>query len=244
MAYTLSTGTAHAAQSQLRRAMELFESIESTALLAEAAQAVAGIHMMATAQHDAALPVSDELPPRAHTPAWRAACAWNLAEYGRQDEAARELDAIGVYGYARPGDPQTLLIGGLCVRAAFRCSSGEHAFAQRQRLEPIADRWIATHFGGQHLGPTPLFLGLLANLEGRHDDAEAHLQQALSMARSFGSMYFEAMTLAYRAETSARAGDLTSARRHFDQACKIVEGTGYEAMVDGHAGPLDQGAAL
>jgi ATP/maltotriose-dependent transcriptional regulator MalT len=80
-----------------------------------------------------------------------------------------------------------------------------------------------------------LYLGLLASLEGRQAEAETLLEESISRAKAYGSPFFEAYALAYRAEIAARAGDPEAAEQNINQAARVIADTGYEPMVEHHA---------
>jgi hypothetical protein len=60
-------------------------------------------------------------------------------------------------------------------------------------LEPFADEVAFSGVSSQ--GPISAYLGKLASVLGRHDDADAHLHHALDIADGFGWRYHRATTL-------------------------------------------------
>ena len=69
-------------------------------------------------------------------------------------------------------------------------------------LEPFGNE--VAFSGATSQGPISAYLGKLASVMGRHDEADDHLRQALDVARSFGWKYHEATTLVALARSQKR----------------------------------------
>jgi DNA-binding SARP family transcriptional activator len=101
-------------------------------------------------------------------------------------------------------------------------------------LEPFADE--VAFSGATSQGPISAYLGKLASVMGRHDDAEAHLRAALDVTLAFGWRYHQATTLVALARSQhRRTGRVDAdAAQWLDEAAAIAaecELPGVEAQV-------------
>lgn len=110
-------------------------------------------------------------------------------------------------------------------------------FAERNILAADRSYW----------GPASQYLGLLATMTGRFDEADAHLQAALDMSRRMGSGPSEAHTLCDQAWMLLRRrgpGDDERARRLLDQAESMARSLGMRRLEDKVARHRVDAAAL
>jgi hypothetical protein len=106
-------------------------------------------------------------------------------------------------------------------------------------LEPFADE--VAFSGATSQGPISAYLGKLASVMGRHDEADAHLHRALDTTLAFGWRYHQATTLVALARSQQRrTGALDAdARRWLDEAaaiaaaCELIGVTAQAASVRG-----------
>jgi hypothetical protein len=81
----------------------------------------------------------------------------------------------------------------------------DHVEAAAQLLPLILPFANEVAFNGvTSQGPIAAYVGKLASLLGRHDEAEEHLRVALDIAESFGWRYHQATTLFARAQARHR----------------------------------------
>src|SRR5690242_14814568 len=114
------------------------------------------------------------------------------AEADRNEEATGYLDRFAAAGFDLPLD-QVWLTGMVdYAEAAIECDSRRHAAALYDRLRPFVAQLPAT--GASALPPVSSYLGGLATVLGRYDEAEAHLAESAAMTRSMGAKFFAART--------------------------------------------------
>ena len=105
-------------------------------------------------------------------------------EGGRTDEAAPLLEAFAASGFDLPLD-QVWLTGMVdYAEAAIECRDPEYAAPLFDRLEPWAGQLPAT--GASALGPVSHYLGGLAAVLGRYDEADAYFAEAADVQRPGG----------------------------------------------------------
>jgi class 3 adenylate cyclase/tetratricopeptide (TPR) repeat protein len=158
------------------------------------------------------------------TAMWRPGLVLLLAESGLRDEARGFLDELATDGFAAiPHD--NLLPTALCflVEAAARLDAVKHAPELAELLEPWAGYGISGGHMVAYLGATDRYLGLLAALEGRLDEADTRLKSALAFNRGVGAKVWEAHTLADLARVALARGDVAIAGEHA-AAARIVAG--------------------
>lgn len=139
---------------------------------------------------------------------FRLAHAISCSVTGRVEEARQLLREAGDAGFA--GIPvdwhwMTTVIGYAVL--AIELDDAAAAAALYPLLEPFSDE-VAFN-GATSQGCVGAYLGKLASLLGHHDVADAHLDRALELNRSFGWKYHEATTLVALARSQhRRAGSL------------------------------------
>ncbi|HXQ58587.1 MAG TPA: AAA family ATPase [Acidimicrobiales bacterium] len=150
-----------------------------------------------------------------------AALALAHAEADSIDGARRRLQELAAAGFDLPFDPLWMTGMGFYAEAAITC--GEAAFAGPlfERLAPWADQWCTVGTCTAE-GPVSYWLGGLATVLGRYDEADGYFSRATATSRRVGAKFFAArsqllwgrMLLERRAPGDAdRAHDLLSMAR-------------------------------
>lgn len=113
-------------------------------------------------------------------------------EGGRTDKARSLLEAFAASGFDLPLD-QVWLTGMVdYADAAIECGDPEYAAPLYDRLEPWAGQLPAT--GASALGPVSHYLGGLATVLGRYDEADAYFTEAADFSDRVGAKFFLART--------------------------------------------------
>jgi eukaryotic-like serine/threonine-protein kinase len=148
---------------------------------------------------------------------YRVIMAFVNAMSGQQVEAAAELEALACDECAVIARDWNWLDNMRCL--ALLCLAlrdVRHAAIVYTLLLPYADRNITTGWGDVARGSMALYLGSLARMMGRLDEAEAHLELALRLNRRMGARPSVARTQFEYARVAAarnRAGDHEQALR-------------------------------
>jgi tetratricopeptide (TPR) repeat protein len=129
--------------------------------------------------------MADEFPA---VPAWYGALALLLAELGNAEESAAYLEIVCRDGLSgMPRDNAWAAGLSLVVDAAFLVDSTMHARELYDAFTPFADRFVcvgqAECFGSVHR-----FLGQLAALDGRADDAITHFERGIAADTAMGGV--------------------------------------------------------
>ncbi|MBC7769824.1 MAG: AAA family ATPase [Phycisphaerales bacterium] len=163
-------------------------------------------------------------------PTIRASLAMAYAQAERRDEAVRLLGEFAATGYVLPQD--TAWLNGMTeyADAAINCSDQQSAQALYDVLSPWASHFSAA--GGLTAeGPVCLYLGGLATVLGRCDDADRHLTLAADICDRNAMKFFAALTNLRRGQLSlARGGDLTRAQSFLTRAQSAATTHGYSAV--------------
>jgi tetratricopeptide (TPR) repeat protein len=117
------------------------------------------------------------------------------------------------------------------AEAVVACRDPEHAEALLERIAPFADQAVWDE--GVPAGPVGTYLGGLAGLLGRYDDADAYFAQAAEMSERLGAKFFAARTDLWWGEMLAE--------RDAERARALLEKAESAAMAHGYAG-LEQRA--
>jgi tetratricopeptide (TPR) repeat protein len=128
-------------------------------------------------------------------PSWRCGLAMLYAQLDRLEEARTEFERIAVRDFADlPRDLFWLI--GMALLADVCCSLGDHARAAvlYDLLLPYADRTMVTGRAVVCAGSARHWLAVLAALQGRHAEAEAHFERALAMNLRLGARAFTSYT--------------------------------------------------
>ncbi|MDX6718278.1 MAG: hypothetical protein QOJ63_532, partial [Solirubrobacteraceae bacterium] len=139
-------------------------------------------------------------------PVWRAALAASFADRGRAAEAQLELDRLAADDFAAlPRD--NLWFGTMAALAEAVAALGlrERALELHAKLAPFAGRNVVTPTAA-FLGPIEMWLGILARVGGRGEQALEHLLRARTSATRNGSRMILARIDVEEAEVLAAAG--------------------------------------
>jgi tetratricopeptide (TPR) repeat protein len=123
---------------------------------------------------------------------FRSLLAKAYVEGNRFEEAKALLEQFSRANFELPQD-QIWLTGMVdFADAAIECGDPRYAAPLFDRLAPWADQLPAT--GGSALAPVSYYLGGLATVVGRFDDAEVYLAQSATFCARVGAKFFAART--------------------------------------------------
>lgn len=171
----------------------------------------------------------------AGAPGLRVAVAVAYAEVGRVDDARKLIAEFADEGFELAIDEDWLISMTGYAEAVVGCRDPEHAEALLERIAPFADQAVWDE--GVPAGPVGTYLGGLAGLLGRYDDADAYFAQAAEMSERLGAKFDLARTNLWWGEMLTERGDPGDAVR----ARKLLEQTQTAAGAHGYAG-LEQRA--
>jgi class 3 adenylate cyclase/tetratricopeptide (TPR) repeat protein len=114
------------------------------------------------------------------------------AEGDRFDDARQLLAEFAASDFALPLDGLWLMGMAFYAEAAIECRDPDYAVPLLDRLVPWADQWAT--FGATTSGPIAHYLGGLATVLGRHDEADAYLAQSAASSHRAGAKFFAART--------------------------------------------------
>jgi class 3 adenylate cyclase len=162
---------------------------------------------------------------------FRSLLAKAYVEGDRFEEAIGLLEEFSKASFDLPQD-QIWLTGMVdFAEAAIECGDPRYAGPLYDRLEPWAEQLPAT--GGSVLAPVSYYLGGLATVLGRFDDAEAYLADSAAFCTRVGAKFFSARTdLALGKLFAARSApdDARRARELFSMAQAAAAELGYGAV--------------
>ena len=169
-------------------------------------------------------------------PVFAAALAVAHAEADRTDDARRLLDAFAAADFDLPMD-QVWITGMACYTdAAIDCRDSKYAGPLFDRLAPWADQLSTTGIAAA-LGPVSHYLGGLATVLGRYDEADAYFAQSAATSDRIGVKFFAARKdLLWGRMLAERrsAGDAERARELLTRAHVVAAANGY-GNVERHA---------
>jgi len=162
-------------------------------------------------------------------PAFKSAVARAHAEVDRTDEARCLLQDFAATGFALPMDQGWIsgMIG--YAAAAIECRDPNYAEPLFDRLAPYA-RMFSTAGGASAQGPVSSYLGGLATVLGRYDEADACFAQSAAMSARIGTKYYAALTdLRWGKMLAERKapGDTEKARELLTRACTVAAANTY-----------------
>ncbi len=129
-------------------------------------------------------------------PVFKAALAEAHAEADRTADARRLLEAFAAGDFDLPLD-QAWTTGMVCYAdAAIECRDPKYAGPLFDRLVPWADQLAMIGSVAAH-GPVSHYLGGLATILSRYDEADAYFAQAAAFSERVGAMFFAARTDLY-----------------------------------------------
>jgi tetratricopeptide (TPR) repeat protein len=161
-------------------------------------------------------------------PGYRAALVWAKSHDGQSREVKQLLDAEVADGLPMLVHDVGLTIDVLWAETASRVGHRPAATMLHQRLLPWAEQIASTNItvtpGVAH------YLGLLAHVLGRHDEADQWFAQALALHERMESRFFVGLTqIAWAALLADRnqPGDAQRARLLLDAALPVATAGGY-----------------
>ena len=150
-------------------------------------------------------------------------------EGDRPDEALVELEGLAANDFTLPFDPLWLAGMSGYSEAVVQCRARDYAGPLFDQLAPWA-HLVATAGGLTSVGPVSHYLGGLATVLGRYDDADAYFVRAAAMSRDMGAKFSAARTnLSWGrmlAERKAQ-GDIEQAHTLFTTAHAVAAANGY-----------------
>jgi hypothetical protein len=161
--------------------------------------------------------VEDKIAHSPAGPAYRGGYAWALAGHGERERARKQLDAAMTY--AHPFDANWLSCQAECAETSIILQDATYASVLYERLEPYAGRPATAARAVCSYGAIDKFLGGLAALLGRHEDAVRHLRAAVERNDELGCVvwsYQSRRALAAIAPEDPLAIEATSARSSGD----------------------------
>jgi class 3 adenylate cyclase/tetratricopeptide (TPR) repeat protein len=163
---------------------------------------------------------------------WRPGLVLLLAESGLRDEARGFLDELATNRFAAvPHDNLLPTALGFLAEAAARLDAVEHGPVLADLLEPWAGFGISGGHMVAYLGATDRYLGLLAALDGRLDEAETRLNAALAFNRGVGAIVWQAHTLVDLARLAVARGEVGMAEEHAAAARALAVEHGLMAVL-------------
>jgi len=168
-------------------------------------------------------------------PIWRCVLAQMAAQLGHVGEARAALEALAAGSFASlPFDEEWLVSMGLLAETATALDDAQHASALYRLLLPYGDR-VALSYTEISTGAVALYLGLLAAVMKRWDDAQRHFEEALATNERIGAPGW----LAHTQEDYARmllergaSGDREKALKLLADALVIYRHLGMETRAD------------
>jgi tetratricopeptide (TPR) repeat protein len=161
--------------------------------------------------------------------AWRAGLAAVLCWLDRHDEASPMLDEAAGDRFEHVA-PSVSMLGTLALYAdaAAQTRNVMAATPLYERIEPFRDQvvWLTS----QGYGHVRLWLGLLADVLGRHAEADAHLGFACDFHEANDSPLWAARGHLGWAEALAARGDAAAARELATRALELSREHGYGAF--------------
>ena len=176
---------------------------------------------------------SSRWPPTLPRSPERSLRRWLLAhvEAGRLDDARRLLDEFAAADFDLPLDPNWLATMAVYAEAAIACRDPKHAGPLFDRLAPWADQMPTSGITAD--GPVSHFLGGLATVLGRYDEADAYFTQAAAFNDRADAKFFAARTnLSWGKMLAERdaPGDAERARDLLTKAHAAAAAHGYASV--------------
>ncbi|HEX3622030.1 MAG TPA: ATP-binding protein [Acidimicrobiales bacterium] len=182
---------------------------------------------------DAGLAVLADLSRRLPGHLYEATAAGVLATFGRDAEAATELERILPRALAGSG-PRWVGSMAILALVAARAPDERAAAELGDALRPYAGRLAVLGGANTTIGPVSHFLGLLAARLGALDEAARHFQEAILLDEQIGALPFLAHSLAGLADVldaRAGAGDRDAAAAHRERARSIARSLGMNVLL-------------
>jgi class 3 adenylate cyclase len=178
-------------------------------------------------------------------PGFVAALAVAHAEGGRIDDAWALLEELATADFDIPMDGTWLTTMVSYSDAAIECRDPKYAAPLFDRLGPFADQWSTTS-GPTVEGPVSLFVGGLATVLGRYDEADSYFAQSAASSERAKAKFFAARTeLLWGRMLAERGGpgDIQKARGLLTKAHSSAATNGYGTIVRRAAAALQLSSA-
>ena len=168
-------------------------------------------------------------------PAWRAGLALLYAETDRPADARREFERLAEHGFADvPEDLAWLTTVAISAEVCAALGDGARAAVLHDLLLPYRTRAVAPGSAVAFWGSVSYYLGRLATVLGRFEEAEGHFCAALDASARAGAepssnrtrVGFARMLLARGAP-----GDAAEAARLLDEAVVSTERLGMDGLL-------------
>ncbi len=156
----------------------------------------------------------------------RAGLAWTLCWLDRREDAAAILEqaASDRFEHVLPASDELAALV-LYADVAVQTGDTDASSILLERIEPFADQidWN----GATTWGHVRMYLGLLAAVLGKHDQADRHLAFACEFQEANGMLLSAARAQLGWAEALAERGDAARAREHAARALELSREHGY-----------------
>jgi tetratricopeptide (TPR) repeat protein len=175
------------------------------------------------------LPLVEQLEPTVPNLDLSPVFALVHVEGGRTEEALPYLREFASRNFTLPIDPIWLLNMSCYAESIIQCRMAEYAEPVLRQLTAWP-HLLANTGGLAAFGPVSHFLGGLACLLDRYDDAENYFRQSADFSARIGASFFAARTNLVWGEmyaTRQRDGDAERARNLFDAALVSASSNGY-----------------
>ncbi len=173
-------------------------------------------------------------------PAFTAYLALASVEADDLDRAGQLLAEFGAGGYALPQD-NTWLDGMVeYAEAAIECRNLEHAEHIGAALAPFADQFVFNSVTCE--GPVSHFLGGLAAVRGRYEDAESYFTLSEELCQRIGAKFYGARTDLLWGRVLAERdgpGDADKAHLLLERAHSVAKAQGYLVVQRRAAAAID-----
>jgi class 3 adenylate cyclase len=168
-------------------------------------------------------------------PAWRCSLAITHAELGNKAEARAAFESLAANRFdAIPSDAQFVVSMSLLAEVADFLDDSDRAQVVYELLLPYDGLNVVAGRAAASNGPVARYLGLLAEVCGRVDDAERHYAAALEMTAAMGDRPFGARAhfgLARLLLTRDAPGDRDRALELLREAVEVAQEIGMEELV-------------
>ena len=169
-------------------------------------------------------------------PAWRTGLAYLYSEMGREPEAREQFEILAADDFAAiPYDANWPIGAALCAQVCAFLGDTERAAILYERMLPHATRWINVGTAAAIIGCFARYLGLLATIMGRWEDAEHHFQYAMDVHAEMGAPYWLAWTHYEYADMLLRRdapGDREKALSLISRALEAGQAIGMKALTE------------
>jgi tetratricopeptide (TPR) repeat protein len=183
--------------------------------------------------------LNDEMPDSDRS-GHESAMAFVHADAGQLDQALVHLEWLASSGFEVFEDQVWFVFMAYFAEAAIECGDPRYAEPLFDRLLPFATTWACT--GATVEGPVSHYLGGLATVLGRFDEAEDHLTRSAAACEEAGAKFFGARTelqLGRLLAARGAAGDPERARGLLAKALGVARDRGYGTVERRSSAALD-----